>query len=609
MPFFVEKPVAVDLRDSRGDRRGRSGPSRVSSTAVGYHWRYLDIYAARAGLSLDESGQAGLGLLARFDAAPGLVDPAERSRAARRSSRRRTCFDLARTLVGEVTTVYAAASRLDRGDYPEADIDDVSTATLRFETGAVGSISSTCLLRWPHRIGLHTVSDGMVIELAEFEIMVDVGQGRPVTAAEGDPFVRADRDFVDAVQGKENRIRAPYARRCKTHRLRLRRRPLGREVAAVELTTEADACLSGARSAAWASRSPAEHSSGRTWRSPSPTGQFQVETLYSGFSSGTELTFFKGTNPYLHAGWDEQLGVFDECGAGRASIRSGSSATWRSGASSSRAHRPSARATRGHDVRPQDAATRPTGRALRRPARGPRSAARDLRRPDGPDLRQRPAARGAPRCVGTDVRGLGDGVRGRASSSRAPGVVGLLTALWAPQLGAAEVAVVDADPLRLREPPRRWGSSPSTTRGRRLAQRQEPWRHGRADRGADVAFQCRGRCGSLARALRALRPQGTVIDLAFYQGRCDELRLGEEFHHNGLAIRCAQISRVPRGLAPPGTDRASRARRSLPAGRGELVREHVVTDSFPSTRRRRCLAELAARRRVPRIQAVFEIAS
>ena len=59
----------------------------------------------------------------------------------------------------------------------------------------------------------------MAIELTEFEIMVDVGQGRPVRAAHGDPFIREDRDFIDAVQGRANRIRAPYAEALKTHLL------------------------------------------------------------------------------------------------------------------------------------------------------------------------------------------------------------------------------------------------------------------------------------------------------------------------------------------------------------------------------------------------------
>ena len=43
---------------------------------------------------------------------------------------------------------------------------------------------------------------------------------------------------------------------------------------------------------------------------PPPEGHFRIETLYTGFSAGTELTFFKGTNPYTHARWDETFGVF-----------------------------------------------------------------------------------------------------------------------------------------------------------------------------------------------------------------------------------------------------------------------------------------------------------
>ena len=59
----------------------------------------------------------------------------------------------------------------------------------------------------------------MAIELSEFEMMIDVGQGRPMQPAQGDPFWREDRDFVDAVQGRENRIRSPYAEALKTHRI------------------------------------------------------------------------------------------------------------------------------------------------------------------------------------------------------------------------------------------------------------------------------------------------------------------------------------------------------------------------------------------------------
>src|SRR5215217_8216611 len=43
---------------------------------------------------------------------------------------------------------------------------------------------------------------------------------------------------------------------------------------------------------------------------PPRDGQFRVETLFTGFSAGTELTFVKGSNPYLHTRWDDQYGVF-----------------------------------------------------------------------------------------------------------------------------------------------------------------------------------------------------------------------------------------------------------------------------------------------------------
>ncbi|MDB5536801.1 MAG: group 1 glycosyl transferase, partial [Devosia sp.] len=43
---------------------------------------------------------------------------------------------------------------------------------------------------------------------------------------------------------------------------------------------------------------------------PPPDGQVRLQTLYSGFSAGTELTFMKHTNPYFHSRWDADRGVF-----------------------------------------------------------------------------------------------------------------------------------------------------------------------------------------------------------------------------------------------------------------------------------------------------------
>ena len=108
------------------------------------------------------------------------------------------------------------------------------------------------------------------------------------------------------------------------------------------------------------------------------------------------------------------------------------------------------------------------------------------------------------------------------------------------------------------------------------------WRHAPGDRGADVVFQCRGQPAALHLALRVARPQATVIDLAFYQGGAAELRLGAEFHHNGLAVRCAQIGRVPRGLAHSwDRERLSAETIGLLRADGTAIREHLITAVVP----------------------------
>jgi threonine dehydrogenase-like Zn-dependent dehydrogenase len=201
-------------------------------------------------------------------------------------------------------------------------------------------------------------------------------------------------------------------------------------------------------------------------------------------------------------------------------------------------------------------------------------------------------------AAGPAAATLADGVRGRLVLVTGAGVVGLLTALFAVLHGAAEVVVADAGARRLAAaealgltaiderdvPAWRWC--------------KERWCHGPGDRGADVAFQCRGRPEALHGALRSVRPQATVIDLAFYQGGAAPLRLGEEFHHNQLSIRCAQIGRVPRGLADRwGAQRLAGETLDLLRARGAAIREHLITDVVALDDAPGLLLDVAARRR------------
>lgn len=333
---------------------------------------------------------------------------------------------------------------------------------------------------------------------------------------------------------------------------------------------------------------------------------FRVETLFTGLSAGTELTYYKGTNPYLQSSWDPDYALFA----------------------------PGTPATAypveqlGYmevaEVVESRTAAAPEGRLVAM-AYGHASAhvagagERFVSLPDDIDpLLGVYVAHMGPICAngvlhaaadatGPEVRDLADGVRGRHVLVAGAGVVGLLTALFASELGAAEVAVSDRSPRRLAAAAALGLLALDESKEEVWRILKERWHHGPGDRGADVAFQCRGQVASLALALRALRPQGSVIDLAFYPGGAEELRLGEEFHHNGLAIRCAQIGRVPRGSAHLWSRRRLAAETiGLLRARGTELREHVVTDVVPFDEAPSLFAEIAERRREP-LQAVFEL--
>ena len=336
-------------------------------------------------------------------------------------------------------------------------------------------------------------------------------------------------------------------------------------------------------------------------------GGFRVRTLFTGVSAGTELSYVKGTNPYLSTGWDAGLGLFTP----------GSAATpypvTRLG------YMEVARVEQSRTPAVTEGAVVAMTYGHRTGFLGDPVRDRVVPLPDDLDpLLGVYVAHMGPICAngllhaaadlhGPAVRSLADGVRGRRVAVTGAGVVALLTALFARRHGAASVVVIDptaqrravAEALGLQTlDPEALDADPATTLKTR-------WRHTADDRGADVVFQCRGQAAALHLALRLLRPQGTVIDLAFYQGGADAVRLGEEFHHNGLGLRCAQIGRVPRGLAPTwDRERLSAETVDLLREDGAAIRKHLISAVVPFGEAPTLLTDMATRRR-QELQAVI----
>jgi threonine dehydrogenase-like Zn-dependent dehydrogenase len=334
-------------------------------------------------------------------------------------------------------------------------------------------------------------------------------------------------------------------------------------------------------------------------------GRFRAETLFTGLSAGTELTWYRGTSPYLSTGWDAELGLFDpQLPAQRYPVT-------RLG------YMEVARVTDSRTTAVPEGAVVAMAYGHSTVVHGDPGTQHVVQLPADLDpLLGIYVAHLGPICANgllhaaADAGGsdLGAGVRGRRVLVTGGGAIGLLVALLARVHGAAEVVLMDATPHR-RAAAEGLGVDTVADTPDVARQLKSRWRHGVADHGADVAFQCRGQTSALATALRCLRPQGTVVDLAFYTGGADGLALGEEFHHNGLTVRCAQIGRVPRSLASSWNRRRLSAETlTLLAGHGAEVRRHVLTDVVPFDDAPGLFAELSGRRREV-ISAAFEVRS
>lgn len=68
-------------------------------------------------------------------------------------------------------------------------------------------------------------------------------------------------------------------------------------------------------------------------------------------------------------------------------------------------------------------------------------------------------------------------------------------------------------------------------------------------RGADITMEVTGSPRTLHEAVRATAYSSRVVTLGFFQGEAQDLRLGEEFHHNRISLVCSQISNVDPALS------------------------------------------------------------
>jgi 2-desacetyl-2-hydroxyethyl bacteriochlorophyllide A dehydrogenase len=272
-------------------------------------------------------------------------------------------------------------------------------------------------------------------------------------------------------------------------------------------------------------------------RAPLPPGHLRVRTRFSGISAGTELTAYRGTNPYLTRAWNPASRLFDESTAGLEYPVVGwgySEVGEVVEAAPDCADLPGVPRVGdlvwgiwGHRSEGVVPAARMVGHRL----------------PVGLDPLAGAFARVG--AIALNAVLAAEVNLGETVAVFGQGVIGLLaTRLTA--LSGGRVLAVDALEARLAAAERFGASAVLNARTERVAERVRDLTSGT---GADTAVELSGAYAALHEAVRATTVGGRVVAAGFYQGGGDGLRLGEEFHHNRIELVSSQIGGVPPRLS------------------------------------------------------------
>lgn len=205
--MFIEKPITVDMKTAHAVAHAvrRAGVA----TVVGYKYRW-DGYVRKAKTILSDR-PAGMAVGWFWTGVPGVPWWRVLAESGGQMVEQAThIIDLARFLVGEIVEVQSYTSCAGVYDLP-FDIPDAYVVNVRFANGAIGSFTSTCMLRDWGSSGLRTMSPGMTLEIMHPSTTWIDQNGEQVDSGGEDGYQAELECFVKAVEGDRSSVASDYA--------------------------------------------------------------------------------------------------------------------------------------------------------------------------------------------------------------------------------------------------------------------------------------------------------------------------------------------------------------------------------------------------------------
>jgi predicted dehydrogenase len=202
LAVFTEKPIGLNLRKVKDNTALIEEKGVVS--CVGYQWRYLDSTQKARELLAGRKIAVASGYW--VGGTPGVWWWRQMKTSGGQAVEQTThIFDVARYLVGEVDTIFASGTRgsVSEDEMPNYDVHDASVVQMRYGSGTVGNVTSSCILSQGVGVQFRAYARDLSVIITNGQIEISTPGKTKILKDMSNPTATMHQAFLAAVQGKE----------------------------------------------------------------------------------------------------------------------------------------------------------------------------------------------------------------------------------------------------------------------------------------------------------------------------------------------------------------------------------------------------------------------